>query len=142
MTVEQIDLIRRSFDAIWPLSRKLAEVLYGRLFELVPDARRLFPKDMERQYLKLMDTIAAIVGALDNRDLLQSHHVQFGAAPSHFHAFGEALIWSLERQLGAAFSPEVKEAWATLYNDVQRDMMRSARSERERPAKAPRLQFR
>jgi hypothetical protein len=36
------------------------------------DARRLFPSDMEKQHLKLMDTIAALVGTLDNRALFQS----------------------------------------------------------------------
>ena len=102
MTPEQIDLIRQSFDAIWPVRRKLAVTFYGRFFELAPDARQLFPSDMERQHLKLMDSIAAIVGALDKRDLFQSvishtgrHHVGFGAKSSHFAAFGEALIWGL-----------------------------------------------
>ena len=37
-----------------------------------PDAQRLFPSDMERQHLKLMDMIAAIVGALDEHELFQS----------------------------------------------------------------------
>src|SRR5215470_8837212 len=72
MTPEQIDLIRKSFDALWPFRRKLAEEFYGRFFELAPDTRRLFPNDMERQQLKLMDTIAAIVGTLDQRELFQS----------------------------------------------------------------------
>ena len=67
MTPEQVDLVRRSFDAIWPVRRKLAALFYSRFFELAPDAMPLFPNDMERQHLKLMDTIAAIVGALDNR---------------------------------------------------------------------------
>jgi hemoglobin-like flavoprotein len=52
-----------------------------------------------------MDTIAAIVGALDNRALLQSiishtadHHAGFGVSSSQYASFGEALIWSLEHQ--------------------------------------------
>ena len=48
MTPEQIDLVRRSFDAIWPVRRKLADVFYSKFFELAPDARRLFSDDMER----------------------------------------------------------------------------------------------
>jgi hemoglobin-like flavoprotein len=133
MTPEQVNLIRQSFDAIWPLRRKLAGTFYDRFFELAPDAQQLFPRDMERQHLKLMDSIAAIVGALDTRDLLQSvvseagrHHVGFGARSSHFAAFGEALIWGLEQQFGAAFTPELKTAWVTLYDAVQGEMMRVA----------------
>ena len=91
MTPEQIQLVRNSFDALWPVRRKLAETFYQRFFELAPDSRRLFPDDMERQQLKLMDSLAAIVGALDKREIFQaviSHsarqHAQFGAATPHF----------------------------------------------------------
>jgi hemoglobin-like flavoprotein len=91
MTPEQVDLIRKSFDALWPAHRRLAEVFYSRFFELAPDAQRLFPEDMERQQLKLMDMIAAIVGALDKREIFQSiishtgrQHAQFGVKRSLF----------------------------------------------------------
>ena len=87
---------------------------------------------MERQHLKLMDMIAAIVGTLDKREMFQSiisysgrQHARFGAKPLHFAAFGDALIWGLEQQFGAAFTPEMKEAWIKLYDDVQREMMRA-----------------
>ena len=53
---------------------------------------------MERQYLKLMDMIAAIVGTLDKREMFQSiishsgrQHAQFGAKPLHFAAFRHGL---------------------------------------------------
>ena len=72
MTPKQADLIRRSFDAIWPVRRKIASRFYCCFFELALDAQRLFPSDMERQHLKLMDMIAAIVSALDERELFQS----------------------------------------------------------------------
>ena len=55
MTPEEIDLVVKSFDALWPSRRQLAELFYGRFFELAPDTRRLFPDDMERQRLKLME---------------------------------------------------------------------------------------
>src|SRR5215813_11407129 len=97
MTPEQIDLVRSSFDALWPFRRKLADQFYGRFFELAPDTRRLFPNDMERQQLKLMDTLAAIVATLDQREICQSiishtgrKHADFGVQTSHFTAFGEA----------------------------------------------------
>jgi hemoglobin-like flavoprotein len=132
VTPEQTELVRQSFDAIWPVRRKLADQFYRRFFELAPDAQGLFRSDMERQHLKLMDMIAAIVGTLDEREIFQSiishsgrQHAQFGAKPLHFAAFGDALIWGLEQQFGAAFTPEMKEAWIKLYDDVQREMMRA-----------------
>jgi hemoglobin-like flavoprotein len=134
MTPEQVDLIRKSFDAMWPARRRLADLFYARFFELAPDARALFPEDIARQQLKLMDMIAAIVGALDKREIFQSiishsgrQHAQFGVKRAHFVAFGDALLWSLERQFGATFTPELKYAWSALYDAVQREMIRAAR---------------
>ena len=134
MTPEQVDLIQKSFDALWPVRRRLAELFYNRFFELAPDARALFPQDISRQHIKFMDMIAAIVGALDKRQIFQSiisysgrQHAQFGVKRAHFVAFGEALIWGLEQQFGAAFTPELKQAWITLYEAVQNDMIRAAR---------------
>ena len=116
---------------------------FGRSAENSPDCftadssnwlpmRSLFPADLERQHLKLMDMIAAIVGALDQRELFQSlishsgrQHAQFGVKPLHFVAFGDALIWSLEQQFGPAFTPELKRAWIALYDAVQSEMMRA-----------------
>jgi hypothetical protein len=61
MRPEQVDLIRKSFDAMWPIRRDIADLCYSRFFELAPDARDLFAGDMERQRVKLMDMIAALV---------------------------------------------------------------------------------
>ena len=83
---------------------------------------------MEKQYLKLMDTIAALVGALDNNPLFQSlightarQHARFGVSSSQLAAFGDALIWSLEQRLGSAFTPELKQAWIALYAAMKTD---------------------
>jgi hemoglobin-like flavoprotein len=135
MTPEQTDLIRKSFDAIWPVRRKFAALFYSRFFELAPDAQHLFPHDLEHQHRKLMDMIAAIVGALDQRELFQSlirntgqQHSRFGVKSAYFGPFGEALIWSLEQQFGLNFTLELKEAWGILYNIVQIEMRRAAQS--------------
>jgi hemoglobin-like flavoprotein len=135
MTPEQIDLVRKSFDALWPFRRKLAEQFYGRFFELAPDTRRLFPNDLEKQQLKLMDTLAAIVGTLDQREIFQSiishtgrKHAEFGVQRSHFVAFGDALIWGLQRQFGSEFTPEMQQAWIVLYDAIQAEMMRAAKT--------------
>ena len=97
----------------------------------MPD--RLFSDDMERQHLKLMDMIAAIVGALDQSELFQSlvnhsgsQHARFEVTPSHYVAFGEALIWTLQQQFGSDFDAELKEAWVALYDRVSQNMMRAA----------------
>jgi hemoglobin-like flavoprotein len=133
MTPEQVDLTRKSFDAMYPMRRDIADLCYSRFFELAPEARDLFPSDMERQRIKLMDMIAALVGSLDQRPLFQSlvthsgrHHARFGVQPSQYVAMGEALMWSLERKFGASFTPELRESWRALYATVQVEMLRAA----------------
>jgi hemoglobin-like flavoprotein len=133
MTPEQVDLIRKSFDATWSMRGDIADLCYSRFFELAPDARCLFRGDMERQRVKLMDMIAALVGSLDQDALFQSlvahsgrQHDRFGVRPAQYEALGEALMWSLERKLGASFTPELRESWKTLYAVVQTEMLRAA----------------
>jgi hemoglobin-like flavoprotein len=133
MTPEQVDLIRKSFDAMWPMRRDIADLCYSRFFELAPDARDLFTGDIERQWMKLMDMIAALVGSLDERPLFQSlvtnsgrKHAKFGVQPSQYVAMGEALMWSLECKFGASFTPELRESWRALYATVQIEMLRAA----------------
>ena len=114
------------------MRRDIADLCYRRFFELAPDARDLFPRDMKRQLNKLMDMIAALVGPLDQRDLFESlihqsgrQHAGLGVTASQYAAFGEALLWSMERHLGATFTPDVKEAWRALYALVQDEMLRA-----------------
>src|SRR5712671_6942554 len=124
MTREQIDLIRKSFDAMWSMRGDIAELCYSRFFELAPDARDLFPSDMERQRVKLMDMIAALFQSIVTHSGRQ--HARFGVRPSHYDAMGEALIWSLECKFGASFTPELQASWRALYATVQVEMRRAA----------------
>lgn len=133
MTPEQVDLLRKSFDVMYPIRRDIADLCYSRFFELTPDARELFPSDMERQQIKLMDMIAALLGSLDQRPLFQSlithsarRHARFGVQQAQYVAMGEALMWSLECKFGASFTPELREAWRALYDTVQVEMLRAA----------------
>jgi hemoglobin-like flavoprotein len=135
MTPEQVNLITRSFDEMWPLRRNLAVKFYSRFFENAPDAQHLFPDDMDRQYFKLMDSIAAMVGALNNHALFQSiivhtakQHARFGVTPSQLTAFGNALIWGLVQQFGSAFTSELRQGWIELYEDVQTKMINASQT--------------
>jgi hemoglobin-like flavoprotein len=138
LTPAQIVLVRQSFDSL--KRREFADIFYRRFFELAPETRRLFPHDLEAQYFTLMNMMAAIIGALDSQNLFQSittyaglRHARFGAKPAHFSAFGTALIWSLEHQLGVSFTSELRAAWQALYHEVQNKMMSAAERAAEYP---------
>jgi hemoglobin-like flavoprotein len=53
--------------------------------------------------------------------------VAYGVTDEHYSSVGRALIWTLERVLGADFTPEVKEAWTTVYNVIA-DTMKNAKT--------------
>jgi nitric oxide dioxygenase len=132
VTAGQVCQIRASFEAMGLARRKIAEAFYQRLFDLAPHSRRMFPQDMELLHLKLMDTIAALVGALENPGVFQSiinqvgcEHARFGVTPSDLTVFGDALLWTWEQHLGRAFTPELKQAWTALYEAVRDDMVQA-----------------
>lgn len=46
------------------------------------------------------------------------------ASPLGLQTVGESLLYMLEKCLGAAFSPDVREAWTKLYGAVVKAMRR------------------
>jgi len=130
MTPNQIELVQNSFAKVATISDKAAELFYGRLFEIAPQVRALFPHDMTEQRRKLMATLAVVVNGLGRLDTilpaasaLAKRHVQYGAEPAHYAVVGEALLWTLERGLGAAWTPEVASAWTAAYTMLSEFMI-------------------
>lgn len=133
MTPEQIDLIKKSWETVLPIKATAAELFYNRLFELDPALKPLFKGDMTVQGQKLMMMINAAVGGLDNLDTLVPvvqdlgrRHVGYGVKDAHYDTVGAALLWTLEKGLGDAFTPEVKVAWATVYGVLASTMKTAA----------------
>jgi nitric oxide dioxygenase len=125
MTPEDIDLVQESFEKVRPISLDAAAMFYGRLFEIAPETRALFPGDMAEQGRKLMATLAVVVGALHSLptilpavSTLAKKHVEYGVKSSHYAVVGEALLWTLERGLGAAWTPATAAAWASAYGTL------------------------
>ena len=137
MTPNQIELVQQSFAKVAAISDKAAELFYGRLFEIAPQVRTLFPNDMTEQRRKLMATLAVVVNGLRSLDTilpaasaLAKRHVRYGAEPAHYAAVGEALLWTLERGLGASWTPDVAAAWAAAYTMLSEFMIGESSSAR------------
>jgi hemoglobin-like flavoprotein len=134
LTVAQKTLVQNSFATIAPIADDAAVLFYGRLFELDPSLKLMFRGDMAEQRKKLMQMLTAAVKGLDRLDQLVPvvedlgrRHVAYGVADSHYDTVGEALLWTLEAGLGRAFTPEVKDAWATVYGLLATTMREAAR---------------
>jgi hypothetical protein len=59
MNTAQIKLVQDSFAKIAPISEQAAVMFYGRLFEVAPAVRSMFPDDLSEQRKKLMTTLAS-----------------------------------------------------------------------------------
>ena len=122
MTPNQIKLVQTSFAQVAPIAATAADLFYGRLFEIAPHVRAMFPEDISEQKKKLMAMLGTVVAGLNNLDTLMPavralgrRHGGYGVKAQHYAPVGSALLWTLEKGLGAAFTPEVKDAWATAY---------------------------
>jgi nitric oxide dioxygenase len=132
MNDAQIKLVQQSFEAVKPISEQAAALFYGRLFELDPELEMLFKADLKEQGRKLMAMIGMAVDALSDLPALVPvvqdlgrRHVAYGVETGHYDTVGQALIWTLEQGLGAAFTSEVRQAWLATYT-LLADTMKAA----------------
>src|SRR6202165_854083 len=65
MTLNEKNLVLRSFAQVMPIAETAAELFYGRLFELDPTLRPMFCGEMREQGRKLMQMLAVAGHGLD-----------------------------------------------------------------------------
>src|SRR5271170_8140857 len=135
MTPEQKTLVQDSFKKVLPIRDTAAELFYARLFEIDPSLKTLFKGDMKEQGRKLMTMIATAVGGLDDLgaivpavQALGVRHKQYGVTDKHYDTVAAALLWTLEKGLGEAFTPAVKDAWVAVYGVLAGTMKQAAAS--------------
>jgi hemoglobin-like flavoprotein len=133
MTSDEIDLVQSTFEKVRPISQVAAGLFYDRLFEIAPEVKPLFKGDMAEQGRKLMATLAVVVGSLHSLSTilpavsaLAKKHVEYGVKPGHYASVGAALLWTLERGLGTAWTPEAAKAWTNAYTTLSNFMVGEA----------------
>ena len=134
MTPDQVSLVQESFKQVLPIAPQAADLFYGRLFEIAPQVRPLFPADLREQKRKLMAMLATAVTNLHQVDKivpavqdLGRRHAGYGVTADHYKPVGEALIWTLEQGLGDGFTPTVKSAWVEAYTTLAGVMTAAAK---------------
>ena len=122
MTPEKIALVQGSFKQVAPIADVAAHIFYDRLSETAPEVRSLFPEDMTEQKKKLMQMLGIAVNGLTNLDAilpavqdLGKRHEGYHVTDAHYDSVGSALLFTLEKGLGDAFTPDVKDAWTETY---------------------------
>lgn len=133
MTPRQKQLIRESFREVRDVAGPLSQLFYGRLFERNPSVRRMFHGDIQRQGIKLMEMLSAVVDNLDRLESLRptlhamgQRHVAYGVEPAHYDAVSDALLWALRQELAGALDTETQSAWRTVIAQVSEIMKEGA----------------
>ena len=77
--------------------------------------------------------LATVVGGLSNlqsilpaASALAKRHVAYGARAEHYPVVGAALLWTLEKGLGEAWTPELATAWTDVYGVLSGYMISEA----------------
>ena len=133
MTPEQIHLVKTTWAEMEPIAEQAADTFYARLFEQNPQYRALFTGDMQAQGKMLIAMLNTAVMSISRLEAiapavqaLGKRHVGYGVTAADYNAVGEALLWTLARWLGEAFTPDARTAWTTTYSMLADTMNEAA----------------
>ena len=136
VTLRQIELVQSTFAVVAPIADDAAALFYRRLFEIDPSPRSMFKGDMAEQRRKLMQMLTAAVKGLPRLDRLVPvvedlgrRHATYGVTDDHYDTVAAALLWTLEKGLGDAFTTEARAAWAAVYGLLATTMKNAAAKE-------------
>jgi acyl-CoA reductase-like NAD-dependent aldehyde dehydrogenase len=125
MTPEQVELVRTTFRTAVSRLGDLSEVFYAKLFIDYPDLRHLFPQDMSKQKLKMVETLTTMVEHVDNPDVMANLLIPLGRRHSRYGAHAEqlpAIIGTLANVVreanGATWTPQADTAWDQTFESV------------------------
>jgi hemoglobin-like flavoprotein len=138
----QVELVQQTFARTRPIAAHVAATFYAELFALEPSLRPMFKGDMIVQGDKLMQMLRYVVdgltdpgGLLPTLRTLAIRHVEYGVEAHHYTTVGTALMRTLRHELGAEFTPEVREAWTAAYGLLTKVMCGAAYGEALAPSR-------
>ena len=76
--------------------------------------------------LSLTALLLVALLALPAASALAKRHVSYGAKAEHYPVVGGALLWTLEKGLGEAWTPDVAAAWTSAYGTLSGYMISEA----------------
>jgi hemoglobin-like flavoprotein len=132
MTSKQIDLVRSSWAQAATDEVAFGVRFYNRLFDMAPEIRPMFHRPIPEQSRKLVTILDHVIEKIDALDdivenvvKLASRHESYGVRPEHYTVVGEALLWTLEKELGDQWNEELKIAWTVCYVTMSTAMLQA-----------------
>ncbi len=139
MAPESLNELRAFFACIEPQLAGVIDVMYGRLFDAVPEAQTLFKGDMQEQKRRFVLMLQSIVkltrsshlwpvstlsghATLPSLNGLKSRHAQAGVTPSHFGVMHAVLSDVCAKAAPDKFTPKVSAALAFVFDVLARSL--------------------
>ncbi len=135
MTTNQVQLVQHTFGVVAQLPTEVVgSLFYNQLFAVSPELRPLFSRTaMPEQSRKLLTMLAYVVGHLNTPDQIATEvaglarrHVRYGVTDGHYALVGDALLWTLEKGLGEAWTEDTKAAWIACYTFLSTALIEAA----------------
>lgn len=110
-----------------------ARRFYTKLFELEPEVRDLFKKDIKRQGRALVMMMNGAIRAINQTETtafqtmiraLARRHAGYGVKPSYFEAMGHCIMHAFDVTLSdEVWTVAAQHAWITLYSVICQTMI-------------------
>jgi NAD(P)H-flavin reductase len=117
-----IAAVRSTFAIVAEAGDAVPGYFYGQLFARRPALRALFPPAMNHQRDRLVKALVQIVESLSTPDEMAQYlaqlgrdHRKYGVDPAMYEAVGAALLATLRKFAGPAFTPAAEQAWTDAY---------------------------
>jgi NAD(P)H-flavin reductase/hemoglobin-like flavoprotein len=114
--------IEETFTIVSRAGEKAVAYFYGRLFAENPGLRVMFPAAMDYQRDRLFRALTRIVHALGRPEEMESFvcqlgqdHRKYGVQSEHYPAVGRALLATLRKFAGDAWTESAETAWTDAY---------------------------
>ena len=133
LTEPAVAAVRSTFAIVAEAADKVPGYFYGQLFARDPKLRELFPPAMSDQRDRLVKALVRIVESLTTPEEMAAYLAQLGRdhrkyriEPEMYEVVGAALLATLRRFAGPAFTPAAEQAWTDAYAAVSALMIQAA----------------
>jgi hemoglobin-like flavoprotein len=104
---------------------KFAEAFYNRVFNIAPDVKNLFKKNITDQGRLLTHMLGGIVYSLSRPEYLElglkklgESHNKYGVEPEHYPVVKQAMMETIEESLGDLKTDKTMRAWSAALDKV------------------------
>jgi NAD(P)H-flavin reductase len=133
LTGPAVDAIRSTFAIVAEAGDAVPGYFYGQLFARQPRLRAMFPAAMDAQRDRLVKALVRVVESLTTPEEMAAYLAQLGrdhrkyrVDPAMYEVVGAALLATLRRFAGTAFTPAAEQAWTDAFAAVSALMIQAA----------------